>query len=84
VWLKIIWEVLLPGFGIILEVVRWKSAKWINIGYLTLAGCLWLAEAVRWWSDPFFGFLLIMSFGMFILAGLTEIICRRAKTQDET
>ena len=41
------------------------------------------SEAVWWRSDPFFGVLLIMSFGLFILAGLTTIIYRATKAQDE-
>jgi len=81
VWIEIVLEALLPILGIILEVGRWKSAKWVNVGYLTIAGCFWLAETVWWRSDPFFGVLLIISLGMFILAGLTEIIYRRTKTQ---
>jgi hypothetical protein len=32
---------------------------------------------VWWHSDPFFGVLLIISVGLFILAGITEIIYRR-------
>jgi hypothetical protein len=84
VWLELILEVLLPILGMIVELVRWKFAKWVNIGYLVLAGCFWLAEAVWWRSDPFFGVLLIMSFGILIIAGLTEVIYRRTRTQDET
>ena len=82
VWIEIILEVLSPITGIILEAIRWKSAKWWNIGCLTLAGCFWFAEAAWWRSDPFFGVLLIMSFGLFILAGLTAIIYRATKAQD--
>src|ERR1700730_15759739 len=65
VWLEFILEMLLPILGIVLELARWKFAKWVNIGYLSLAGCFWLAEAVWWRSDPFFAVLLIMSFGLF-------------------
>jgi hypothetical protein len=82
VWIEIILEVLLPITGIILEAVRWKSAKWWNIGCLTLAACFWLAEAVWWRSDPFFGVLLIISFGLFVLAALTAIIYRATKAQE--
>jgi hypothetical protein len=82
VWLEIICEVLLPVVGIVLEVVRRKSARWVNIGYLTFAGCFWLAEAVWWRSDSFFGVLLILSVGLFILAGLTEIVYRLTKEHE--
>ena len=77
-------ELFFPVLGIILELVGLKFAKWINIGYLTLAGCFLLGEAIWWRSDPFFGVLLIMSVGLFILAGLTEIIYRRTKTHSKT
>ena len=83
VWLEVLLEVLLPIIGIILELFRWKYAKWVNIGYLAIAGCFWLAEAVWWHSDPFFGVLLIISFGLLILAGLTQIVYRLTKP-DET
>ena len=76
-------ELLLPIVGIVLEISSRKSAKWVNIGSLTFAGAFWLAEAVWWRSDPFFGVLLIMSFGLFILAGLTTIIYRATKAQEE-
>jgi hypothetical protein len=83
-WLEVILEMVFPALGIVLELLRWKFARWLNVGYLILAGCLWLAEAVWWHSDPFFGVLLIMSFGIFILAGLMEVTYRRTKIQDET
>jgi hypothetical protein len=81
--LEFILEILLPILGIVVELIGWKFAKWMNIGCLTLAACFWLAEAVWWNSDPFFGVLLMMSFGWFILAGITEIIYRRtSRVQD--
>jgi uncharacterized membrane protein YqaE (UPF0057 family) len=80
VWAEYVLEILLPVVGIVLELGGLKLAKLVNIGCLTLAGCLWLGEAVWWHSDPFFGVLLIMSLGIFILAGITEVVYRRTKT----
>jgi hypothetical protein len=82
-WVEFLLELLLPILGIVLEIANRKYANWVNIGSLTLAGAFWLAEAVWWRSDPFFGVLLIMSFGLFILAGLTAIICWATKGQGE-
>ena len=56
--------------GIVVELVRWRLAKWVNVGYPLAAAFLWLGEAVRWRHDPFFGVLLIMGVGMLTLAGL--------------
>ena len=75
-------EVLLPIIGILLELSRWKYAKWVSIGYLAIAGGFWLAEAVWWHSDPFFGVLLIISIGLLILAGLTKIVYRLTKPDE--
>lgn len=80
-WTEIALEVCVPILGIVSELVRWKSAHWINVGYLTLGGCFWLGEALRWRSDPFFGVLLLFSLGMFILAGLTQVIYRRTNPE---
>ena len=82
-WFEFLLEVILPIVGIVLELVNWKFARWVNVGSFTVAGCFWLAEAIWWRSDPFFGVLLIISVGLLILAGLTEIIYRRTK-QDKT
>jgi hypothetical protein len=78
-WFEFLLEVCLPIVGIILEFVNWPFAKWINIGTFTLAGCFWLAEAIWWHSDPFFGVLLIVAAMLLIVAGLTEIVYRRTK-----
>jgi hypothetical protein len=75
--LEFIFEILLPVLGIVVELIGWKLARSVNVGYLTAAASLWLGEAVWWHSDPFFGVLLIISVGLFILAGITEIIYRR-------
>ena len=80
-WLEFLLELLLPISGIALEFSDRKSAKWVNIGSLTFASAFWLAEAVWWRSDPCFGVLIIMSFGLFILAGLTAIVYWATKAQ---
>ena len=79
-WVEFLLEVLLPIIGIVLELVNWKFARWVNVGCFTAAGCFWLAEAVWWRQDPFFGVLLIIALGLLTIAGLTEIVYRRTKT----
>lgn len=81
-WTEIALEVCVPILGIVCELSRWKFASWINVGYLAVGGCLWLGEALRWRSDPFFGVLLLFSLGMFVLAGLTQIIYWRTSSPD--
>jgi len=84
VWIEFVFEILFPISGIVLELFNSKFAKWMNIGCFALAGCYWLGEAVWWRSDPFFEVLLIVAVGLFILAGLTEIIYRRTLTRNKT
>ena len=73
---EFVFEVILPIIGIVLEFVSWKFARWLNVGCFTVAGCFWLAAAIWWHSDPFFGVLLIVALGLLIVAGLTEIVYR--------
>jgi hypothetical protein len=79
-WLEFFLEVAVPVAGIALEVVNWKFARWVNVGCFTVAGCLWLGEAIWWHSDPFFGVLLIIACGLLIIAGLTEIVYRQTRS----
>jgi hypothetical protein len=72
-------EVILPVIGIVLELVNCKFARWVNAGCFIAAGCFWLTAAVWWRSDPFFGVLLIMAFGLLTVGGLTEVIYRVTK-----
>jgi|SRR5208283_261448 len=74
-------EVILPVVGIVLEVVNWKFAGWVNVGCFTAAGSFWLAAAFWWRSDPFFGVLLIVALGLLALAGLTAIVYIGTKTR---
>ena len=83
VWFEIVLELIFPILGIILEGTGRQSAKWANIGWPIAAGILWLAEALWWRSDPFFGVLLILSFGMFILAALMALVYWTTKSLDE-
>jgi hypothetical protein len=78
-WFEFLLEVILPVIGIVLELVDWKFARWVNVGCLTVAGCFWLAEAVWWRSDPFFGILLIVALALLTMAGLTDIVYRTTK-----
>lgn len=77
---EFVFEVILPIIGIVLELVNWKFAKWVNVGCFTVAGCFWLAAAIWWHSDPFFFVLLIIALGLLIVAGLTEIVYRRTQS----
>jgi hypothetical protein len=73
---EFLFEVILPIFGIALEIVNWRFAKWVNVGCFAAAGCFWLIAAVWDHSDPFFGVLLIVAIGLFIVAGLTKFAYR--------
>jgi len=79
---EFVFEVIFPVAGIVLEVVNWKSARRMNVGSFTAAGTFWLAEAIWWRSDPFFGVLLIVALGLLVVAGLTEIIYRATRIPD--
>jgi hypothetical protein len=72
-------EVILPIVGILLELVNWRFARWVNVGCFTVAGCFWLAAAVWWRSDSFFGVLLIIALGLLTIAGITEIVYRATR-----
>jgi hypothetical protein len=78
-WFEFLLEVILPIIGIVLELVNWKFARWLNVGSFTVAGCFWLAEAIWWRSDPFFGVLLLIALLLLTIAGITEIVYRRTK-----
>jgi predicted membrane channel-forming protein YqfA (hemolysin III family) len=80
-WFEFLFEVSLPIAGIVLELVDWPLARWVNVGTFAVPGCLWLAEAIWWHSDPFFGVLLIIAFGLLTTAGVTEIVYRRTRTE---
>jgi hypothetical protein len=74
--LEFLFEIFLPIVGIALEVVKSKFAKWVNVGCFAGAGCFWLAAAVWWRSDSFFGVLLIVAVALFAIAGITEAVYR--------
>ena len=79
-WFEFVLEVILPMIGIALEVVSWKFARWVNVGCFAVAGCFWLAAAVWWHSDPFFGVLLIIAIALLAVAGLSEVVYKRTTT----
>jgi hypothetical protein len=79
-WFEFLLEVVLPTLGIVLELVNWKFARWVNVGSFAVAGCFWLAEAIWWRSDPFFGVLLIIALGLLTIAGITEVVYRTTKS----
>jgi hypothetical protein len=74
---EFVFEVSLPLIGIVLELANWKFARWVNVGCFTCAGVFWLAAAVWWRSDSFFGVLLIIAVGLLTVAGITEVVYRR-------
>src|SRR5260370_16136146 len=78
-WFEFVFEVTLPAIGIILEIVNWKFARWVNVGCFAVAGIFWIAAAIWWRSDPFFGVILIIGLGLLVVAGLNDIIYRRTK-----
>lgn len=83
VWLEILLEVIFPIVGIVFDGAARKSAKWINIGWPTIAAIFWLVEALWWHSDSFFGVLLLLSLGMFTVAGLMVLAYRTEKPSKE-
>jgi hypothetical protein len=78
---EFVFEVILPIIGIVLELVNWKFARWVNVGCFIAAGCFWLTAAVWWRSDPFFGVLLIIALGLLTVGGLTELIYRATRSE---
>lgn len=84
IWVELTVEVFFPVVGFTFELAQFRFAHWANVGYLTVAGWFWLGEAVRWRSDPFWGVMLLLSLGMFALAGLTQIIYRRTSAPNRT
>src|ERR1700733_12986978 len=66
----------IPFVGIALDFTEVRFAKWVNVGFLTAAGFFNCEEAVRWWSDPYHGVLLLLGMGLLILAVLTGLIYR--------
>jgi hypothetical protein len=78
-WLEFLLEAALPILGIVIEFANLNLARWVNVGYLVLAGCFWLAEALWWRSDPFHGAMLIIAIGLLTFAGLTEIVYRMTR-----
>jgi hypothetical protein len=73
-------EVILPIVGILLELVNSRFARRVNVGCFTIAGFFWLAAAVWWRSDSFFGVLLIIALGLLTIAGITEIVYRGTRS----
>ncbi len=69
-------EVILPIVGILLELVNWRIARWVNVGCFAVAGCFWLAAAVWRRADSFFGVLPTIALGLLTIAGTTEIVYR--------
>jgi len=78
---EFVFEVILPIIGIVLELVNWRFARWVNVGCFIAAGCFWLTAAVWWRSDPFFGVLLIIALGLLMVGGLTEVTYRAMRSE---
>jgi hypothetical protein len=78
-WFEFAFEVALPVAGVLFEIANWKFAKRINVGCFVAAGCFWLIAAIWDHSDPFFGVLLIIAIGLFLIAGLSELVYRMTR-----
>jgi hypothetical protein len=79
-WFEFVIEVILPIIGIALEIADWKFARWLNVGCFAGAGCFWVASAIWWHSDPFFGVLLIIAVALLLVAGVTELVYRATRS----
>jgi hypothetical protein len=79
-WFEFAFEVILPVAGIFFEIANWKFAKLVNVSCFVAAGFFWLIAAVWDHSDPFFGVLLIMAIGLFLVGGLTELVYKMTRT----
>jgi hypothetical protein len=75
-WTSFLLKAAIPVIGAILEIFGSKYAKWLNVGFWTLAGLYYCAAAAYYWSDPFFGVLLILGVGLLIPAGITYLLYR--------
>jgi hypothetical protein len=78
---ELLFEVILPVLGIVLELANSKMARFANVGSFAAAGGFWLVSAAWYHSDPFFGVLLLMALAFLIISAITDIIYR--KTRDE-
>jgi hypothetical protein len=74
----VLW-IALPIAGMILESVNWRFARWINVGYLAAYGLDDLAGAIRYWSDPYHGVLVLVGGSLVVLAYITDVIYRATK-----
>jgi hypothetical protein len=83
-WFELVFEVGLPIVGIVLELVDAPFARWVNVGTFAVPGCFWLAQAIWWVSDPFFGVLLIIAVGVLAIAVVTEIVYRRTRSDSSS
>jgi len=66
----------LPILGIVFEFAGLKLARWVNIGYLVLAACFLLAEALWRLSSTDLGLAVFIALVPLVMAGITEIIYR--------
>jgi hypothetical protein len=75
-WAWFLVKAIIPASGTVLELVGSKLAKWINVGFWTLAGLYYSVGAVYYHADPFFGVLLIMGVGLLVLGGINYLLYR--------
>jgi hypothetical protein len=80
-WPKFLLVAALPILGIVFEFAGLKLARWVNIGYLVLAACFLLAEALWRLSGTDLGLAVFTSLVPLVIAGITEIIYRM--TEDD-
>jgi hypothetical protein len=80
---EVVVEIVLPISGIILEAANQKLAKWVNTGYLAVAGAFWLISGANAHSDPFSGVLLINGFGMLFIGVITLLSYRPVPSKSD-
>jgi hypothetical protein len=75
-WHEFFLKAIVPIVGIAIDIAQLRFAKWVNVGYLAILGFFNWGEAIRWWSDPFHGVLILIGSGLLIAAGLTVLVYR--------
>ena len=71
----------LPILGMVFELINSRFARWLNVGYLSAFALLCLADAVKNWSDPYHGVLVLMGGALLVMAYLTDVIYRLTKNR---
>ena len=62
--------------GVVLEVLRSKFAKWIDVGFWLLLAGYYLLGGVLEWSDPLGPLVLLMGIALLTPAGVNYLLYR--------